>query len=108
MKITTIAFLISLMIILILSAIIIFRKPTIIENSNDTAWKDSVTLLHKEIEKSHLRQIELQKAYDSLSSIEPHIITRTNDKIKFIYSTATPNDLDSIIRSNWKTNSRYR
>lgn len=102
------AFSTALIIIMILGAIIIFRKPETIQLPPNEAWKDSVTMLHKEIKLGHIRQNKLKKSYDSLSSLEPRIITRTHDKIKFIYSTATPDDLDSIIRSNWKTASRYR
>lgn len=108
MRLNLIAFIVALIIILILSAVIIFRKDvTPVPPVND-AWKDSVAILHKEIELSHIKQAQLQTAYDSLSSLEPRVITRTHDKIKFIYSTATPDDLDSIIRTNWKTTSRYR
>jgi len=93
---------------MILSGILIFRKPEIPVTAPDESWKDTVANLHKQIELSHMRQAKLQNSYDSLSNLEPRVITRTHDKIKFIYSTATPDDLDSIIRTNWKTTSRYR
>jgi len=108
MKISLIALSVALVIIMILSGIIIFRKPEIQVAAPDESWKDTVANLHKQIELSHIRQAQLQNSYDSLSSLEPRVITRTHDKIKFIYSTATPDDLDSIIRTNWKTTSRYR
>lgn len=108
MKTSLIALSITLVIIIILSGIIIFKKPEILIAAPDESWKDTIANLHKEIKISHLRQTQLQNSYDSLSNLEPRVITRTHDKIKFIYSTATPDDLDSIIRTNWKTTSRYR
>lgn len=64
--------------------------------------KDSISSLQKEIDDSHLRQSVLQHSYDSMLNIEPQIIYRTNETVKFIYGDASPSQLDSIIRSNWK------
>lgn len=99
---------ILLIIIMILSGMIIFRNNQASEFTDNTkALKDSISTLYKRIDSLHVRQAKLKAKIDSLSSIEATVITTTHDKIKFIYSTATPADLDSIIRSAWKTKSRY-
>ena len=67
-------------------------------------YKDSISSLQKEIDLSRIRQSALQHSYDSMLLIEPTIIYRTNEKIKFIYFDASADELDSIIRSNWKIN----
>lgn len=104
-----IAYSILILVIVILLAVIYFRKPDdVIQSDREKILKDSVALLQTRIDSSHVRQAKIQKAYDSLLSIEPTVISKTRDKIKFIYTVATPDDLDSIIRSNWKTKSRYR
>jgi cell envelope opacity-associated protein A len=108
-KSNIIAYTSLLLIIIVLSAILIFRKPQIIEISNqEQIYKDSVLLLQKNIELSHIRQDSLQKAYDSLLTIEPQVINRTREKVHYILTDATPTELDSIIRTSWKTKSRYR
>jgi len=104
-----IAYSVLFLIIIVLSAILIFRKPEIIEVSNqEQIYKDSVLLLQKNIELSHIRQDSIQKAYDSLLNIDPQVINRTREKIHYILTDATPTELDNIIRTNWKTKSRYR
>lgn len=104
-----IAFEILIIIIICLIAFIIFRKPEIIITSGkEQLLEDSIALLTKTINKSEIHQHILEEQYDSLLNLDPKIIIRTNEKIKFIYSTATPSELDSIIRTNWKTNLRYR
>jgi hypothetical protein len=96
-------------IIIILLAIIYFRKPqVIVESDREKVLEDSIAVLNTRIDSSHVRQAKIQKAYDSLLSIDPIVISKTRDKIKFIYSTNSPDELDSIIRTNWKTKSRYR
>lgn len=89
--------------------IIIFRKPEqIVVSGQDQILKDSISILQRDIDSSIMRQNKIQKAYDSILNIEPIIINKTHDKVHFIFSNATPDDLDSIIRANWKTKSRYR
>lgn len=96
-------------IILILAAIIIFRKPTMtVITGREKQIVDSLSLLRAQLDSSEVHVSNLQRSYDSLSSLEPGIIYRTHDKIKFIFSDATPDDLESIIRANWKTESRYK
>ena len=108
-KANIIAYVSLLGIIIILLAIIFFRKPQVIEViGKEQVLRDSISLLQRNLDSSHVRQDKLQKSFDSLLAIDPIIISKTRDKIKFIYSTATPDELDSIIRTNWKTKSRYR
>ena len=96
-----------LIIILIMLAIIIFRKPQVsADPGHEKILKDSITLLESQIDISHTRQTRLQGQYDSLSALEQPIIYRTNEKIKFILTDATPDELDSTIKSLIK--SRYR
>ncbi len=95
-------------IILVLSALVVFRNRQVTDYaSNEKALKDSISALSVEIDSSHARQERLERQLDGLSTIESQVIIKTHDKINFIYSVATPDELDSIIRSNWKTKSRY-
>lgn len=88
---------------------IIFDKPSDKEPSKDEKiLRDSLLILQRRIDSSRVVQNKLEKAYDSLKNIEAPIIYRTHDKIKFILSDASPDELDSIIRTNWKHKSRYR
>jgi hypothetical protein len=97
-------FFLAIVIILVLAGVLILREPKqITNNDNEKVLRDSIALMQSQIDSSHVRQIKLQSSYDSLLNIEPEIRYRTNEKIKFIYSTATPSQLDSIIRTNWKT-----
>ena len=101
-------FIFLILIILILSGVIIFReKQPVIDVDHEKALRDSISMLSAQIDSSHVKQARLKAQIDSLSSLETTVITKTHEKIKFIYSTATPADLDSIIRSAWKTKSRY-
>lgn len=68
---------------------------------------DSIKTLQVSIDESKYRQSLLERSYDSLLSIEPQIIYRTREKVKFIFNTNDPDVLDSIIRSGWKTRPRY-
>lgn len=96
-----------LILVLALSVYIVLDKSErILLIDKEKHLKDSLLLLKQEVEKSHYRQDVLEKAYDSLRAIDPEVITRTRDKIKFIY-TANPSELDSVIRATWKTSSRY-
>jgi hypothetical protein len=89
-------------------AVIIFRRPTVTTPGNDKVYKDSIAVLQAEIDSSRIRQQKLEKSYDSLVLLDPPVIYRTRDKIQYILTNATPDELDSIIRSTWKTESRYR
>lgn len=103
-----IMFIAMILIIIGLSAVLIFRKPEVVITGREQILQDSLTLLQQNLDSSHVRQERLQRGYDSLVAIEPKIITKTRDKVQFIFTDATPDDLDSIIRTNWKTKSRYR
>lgn len=107
-KVNLIAYSSLIGIIIILLAIIYFRKPqVIVELGPKKVLEDSIAVLNARIDSSHVRQAKIQKAYDSLLSIDPVVISKTRDKIKFIYSTSSPDELDSIIRRTWKTKSKY-
>lgn len=96
--------LILLLIIVVQSAIIIFRKPNNNNTEiNDQYLKDSIAVLQSKLDQSFARELILVKENDSLESIEQQVIYRTNEKIKFIFSTTDPNILDSIIRHGWRT-----
>jgi hypothetical protein len=97
-------------IIIVLLAIIIFRKPEtiILPSDREKTLQDSLILLQRNLDSSHVRQDKLQQSYDSLLRLDPLIITKTRDKVHFILTDASPNELDSVIRTNWKTKSRYR
>ena len=75
--------------------------------SEEKRLRDSISVLQKEIEDSHIRQNKLQQAYDSMLNVEPKIIYETREKIKFVYTEATPSQLDSIIRTKSKRKHRY-
>jgi len=96
-------------VILILTAIIIFRKPDTItiDAGREKVLTDSLSLMSKEIEASHKRQDQIQHNYDSLLTLDPPVQYRSYEKIKFIYSGATTSQLDSIIRATWKTDLRH-
>lgn len=100
-------FIVLVLIIITLSIALILRKPDPVTPPDSKVWTDSILKLKKKIDISHAVQDSLQREYDSLLSLDPQVITRTHDKIKFVYSTATPEQLDSVIRANWKTSSRY-
>lgn len=89
-------------------AVIIFRRPTVTTLGDDKVYKDSITVLQAKIDSSRVRQQKLEKSYDSLVSLDQPVIYRTRDKIQYILTNATPDELDSVIRSTWKTESRYR
>jgi hypothetical protein len=88
---------------------IFFEKSNKPDPSKDEKLlRDSLLILQRRIDSSKVLQNKLEKSYDSLKNIETPIIYRTRDKIKFILSDASPDELDSIIRANWKYKSRYR
>lgn len=103
-EIIKLGFFLAIVTILVLAGILILREPKqVIINDNEKILKDSIVLMQRQIDSSHVYQIKLQSSYDSLLNVEPQIRYKTNEKIKFIYSTASPAQLDSIIRANWKT-----
>jgi Cdc6-like AAA superfamily ATPase len=106
---TTRIFVVMTLVIMALLAIIIFRKPDTItiDNGHEKVLQDSLILMKNQVDSSHVRQTRIQNSYDSLLTIDPQVQYRTHEKIKIIYSTATPNQLDSIIRANWKTELRH-
>jgi hypothetical protein len=97
---------VSVIIIIIgLLGVIVFREPEmIVKPDNEKVLRDSIALLQTTIDSSRFRQTRIQASYDSLLHLDPQILYRTHEKYKFIYSVATPTQLDSIIRTNWKTN----
>lgn len=93
-----------LLFIITVLVIAFIYKDDIVPPSNDPRdqiRKDSLELLKRQIDSSHVRQEKLQHDIDSLSSLDLIIIYRTHEKIKFINTTATPSQLDSIIRATW-------
>lgn len=107
-KNSLIAFASLLLIIIILIAIIIFRKPAVtIITGRENQVLDSLILLRSQVESSKIRESNLQRGYDSLSTIEPTIYTSTHEKTKFIFTDANPDQLDSIIRHTWKIKLKY-
>lgn len=107
-KPTLFVFIGLLVIIIVLLAMIIFTPPAKVVVTNDKIYKDSIAALQTKIDSSRVRQKKLEQAYDSLLAIDPPVIYRTHEKIKFILTDASPDELDIIIRSAWKTKSRYR
>ncbi len=96
-----------IIVIIALIAYIIFRNPTVVISSDDKLTKDSIHLLHEQIKYSQDKVKQLQLKYDSISSLEPKIEHRTDEKIKFIFNTNDPDTLRNIIKSNWKTKFRH-
>ena len=94
---------ILLIIIVILSWKIINNPNEVTTELGDQNLKDSIAVLNDKLNKSFAKELELIKENDSLESIEQQVIYRTNEKIKFIFSTTDPSVLDSIIRAGWKT-----
>ena len=99
-----------LIIIIILLCIVIFREPSVVvENTGrEKVLQDSLLLLHSEINNSHIRQERIQSSFDSMLTLDPKIIYRSHEKIKFIFTTSDPDTLDHIIRSNWKDNPGHK
>jgi hypothetical protein len=98
----TIPFIAACTIILVLIVFIIFRPAaTVISSDKEKQLRDSLVLLESNINTSLARQHQLQNQYDSLSAIGPGIIYRNHETTKFIFNTASPTQLDSIIRAAW-------
>ncbi len=102
----------NILIIVSLVGVIIYLSYKIKTNPVDTgrekALRDSIAYLQKRIDSSHVRQDKLERAYDSVCNLEPQIKYKTREKIKFIFSSATPDELDSIIRAAIKREIRYQ
>jgi len=89
------------LIIILLSTILIFRKPVeIITTFDDKPYKNSIAILLKANDILHIQN-------DSLT-IEYYILEKKKRKIKIIYhdkyifiKTASSSELDSIIRANF-------
>jgi len=94
---------ILVLIIAILSWKLINNPVEVTTELGDQNLKDSIAVLNDKLNKSFVRELELVKENDSLESIEQQVIYRTNERIKFIFSTTDPSVLDSIIRAGWKT-----
>lgn len=94
---------ILLIVIAILSWKLINNSDKVTTELGDQNLKDSIAVLNDKLNKSFAKELELIKENDSLESIEQQVIYRTNEKIKFIFSTTDPSVLDSIIRAGWKT-----
>lgn len=94
---------ILLIVIAILSWKLINNSDEVTTELGDQNLKDSIAVLNDKLNKSFAKELELIKENDSLESIEQQVIYRTNEKIKFIFSTTDPSVLDSIIRAGWKT-----
>jgi|Laugresu1bdmlbsd_1035121.scaffolds.fasta_scaffold43669_1 hypothetical protein len=103
---------INIVIIASLIGVIIYLSFKIKTNPVDTgrekALRDSIAYLQKRIDSSHIRQEQLELAYDSVCRLEPQIKHKTREKIKFILTAATPDELDSIIRAAIKREIRYK
>jgi hypothetical protein len=95
--------LILLITIAILSLKLINNRVEVTTELDDKNLKDSIAVLNDKLNKSFAKELELLKENDSLKSIEQQVIYRTNERIKFIFSTTDPSVLDSIIRAGWKT-----
>jgi hypothetical protein len=103
---------INIVMIACLIGVIIYLSFKIKTNPVDTgrekALRDSIAYLQKRIDSSHIRQEQLELAYDSVCRLEPQIKYKTREKIKFILTAATPDELDSIIRAAIKREIRYK
>ena len=98
---------IFVIIIIVLLAVIIFKPAKQEPAPSIQPYLDSIRSLQTVIDESKIRQSKLQGSYDSLLNLEPKVIYKTREKVKFIFNTDDPDALDSIIRSGWKTRSRY-
>lgn len=96
------AFFIAMFIIFGLLLWIIMRKPqTVVVSDKEKVLRDSIAMLKSNMDQSLLRQGKLQHQYDSLAAIGPGVIYRNHETTKFIFNSASPNQLDSIIRAAW-------
>lgn len=95
-----IAFLSAMGVIFILILFLAFRKPGPGPTSNNTQQiRDSITMLTTQIEEEKKITDHYLHVVDSLKSLPPIIIYKYREQKKFT-STATINQLDSLIRAN--------
>lgn len=93
---------VACIVILSLIVFIVFRPTaTVVSSDKEKQLRDSLVLLESNINTSLARQHQLQNQYDSLNAIGPGIIYRNHETTKFIFNTASPTQLDSIIRAAW-------
>ncbi len=91
-----------LLLIFLLLVYIILKNPQLLYISDkEKELRDSIVLLRSNIDSSVVRQAKIQHQYDSLLLIEPGVIYSNHEKTKFIFNTASPTQLDSIIRAAW-------
>lgn len=91
-----------LLLIFLLLVYIILKNPQLLYISDkEKELRDSIVLLRSNIDSSVVRQAKIQHQYDSLLLIEPGVIYSNHEKTKFIFNTASPDQLDSTIRSVW-------
>jgi len=95
-----------LLVFLLLVYIIVKNPKLIFIGDKEKELRDSIVLLRSNVDSSLVRQIKIQHQYDSLLAIEPGVIYRNHETTKFVFNTASPNQLDSIIRATWSIN-RY-
>lgn len=90
--------------ITIMAAVIIFDKDPVApdKTKRELELEDSLRINQQDRLESRKRQAMLEKANDSLLSLDAKVIYRRDEKIKFIYLTNDPSVLDSIIRASWK------
>lgn len=87
--------------------LLIINRYRVDEPKDEKRLQDSVNLLLKQLDSSHIRQARLESDYNTLLNRDPQIIYKNHEKTKFIFNTASPDQLDSIIRSVWKTRKKY-
>jgi len=90
-----------LLVFLLLLYIIVKNPKLIFIGDKEKELRDSIVLLRSNVDSSVVRQAKIQHQYDSLLLIEPGVIYSNHEKTKFIFNTASPDQLDSIIKSVW-------
>lgn len=91
-----------LILVFLLGSYIILKNPSVLYISDkEKELRDSLVLLQSNLDSSLVRQVKIQHQYDSLQAIEPGIIYRNHETTKFVFNTASPTQLDSIIRAAW-------
>lgn len=87
--------------VLILTAILIFRKPEIIlPKFDEKVYRDSIAHLEKDIGRLHRQQDSLVQENFIISTQKEQVKIIYREKYKYIRG-ATTHELDSIIRANW-------
>jgi len=98
--------LLILVFVLVVTLLIMHRHKQDLPK-DDKVLQDSISLLLKQIDSSHIRQARLESNYNTLLNSDPKIIYSNHEKTKFIFNTASPTQLDSIIRTNWSKQRHY-